>query len=1146
MHCPSKRSPRRLTLAAACLMLLSVPLAAQIFSDESARLQPMTNGFEWGTTAADFNSDGWVDIFERGKLYINREGTAFVDVHAESNIQEGSGIFGAVFGDYNNDGYLDLFTENFGSLNRLNRNLGFGRFDEVSAQVGLSMSILIQTAGWADFDGNGTLDIFVNDDRGNNRMYLNIDHERFQNISGTSGSATQGNSYGMAWGDYNNDGLPDVFIATCPGGFENHLLRNNGDATFTEVSAAAGVNDVASSWGNIWLDYDNDGWMDIYIANTNNDPNVLYRNNGDGTFTDVSATAGVTTSGGFGAGAADFDNDGWIDLYAATSGVRHALYRNRGDGTFQNISLSAGISEDSHDAVALADYNNDGWMDIFTAGSPRNRLMINQGGSNHWITVETRGVQSTYFGISARVELYTDSLRQIREIGAGDSFCSQNDLMRAHFGIGARTAIDSLVVRWPTGTVDVVVNPPVDTRVTVVEGVGINQVPVAARPIEPADSAVVSGARYRFRWSSGIDPEGAPLTYRLFLWGDDLDTALTVVNDTIAFVDTSLFDSRRTYRWSVETRDAHSLITTRTVHTFSPDSSFQVFSALVGSPVGDDQSHSEGALWGDIDGDGWQDLFVTNISNQPNLLFRNDGQGDFLGADGGDLTAGPGDSYGAVLADLDDDGDLDAFVGNGTFASPRNNGLYWNNGDGTFTAESAGEVVSDGGRTWSVSAVDYDGDGFLDLFAANYDQSNFLYRNNGDGTFTRITDGPVVTQRAFSLGHVWGDYDSDGHPDLFVAHGDLSGRSEPANGLYRNNGDGTFTAVTDAPIVTDGGNSTGGSFADYDGDGDLDLLVTNYFGEDNALYRNDGGTWTRDIFNPVNNDGGASVGSAWGDYDNDGDLDLYISNDLDENNFFYINRGTGVFERVLSGGPVSDGGRSNGTAWADYDRDGDLDLFVTNGNLTSQSNILYRNNNPAPQNGWIQIDLEGRRSNRSAIGARVAALATIRGQSRWQHGEVSGQTGYNAQNSLTVEFGLGDATQVDSLVIRWPSGIVQSTGALAVNQFLSIVEDTTLVGIAGGGTAPETYWLAQNYPNPFNPSTRVDFGVGRAGWVTLTVYDLLGRTVRTLVDEPLAAGRHTVTWNGRDDRGRAVSSGVYLYRLEAGAIQHLRKMLLVK
>ncbi|TDI93487.1 MAG: T9SS type A sorting domain-containing protein [Caldithrix sp.] len=261
--------------------------------------------------------------------------------------------------------------------------------------------------------------------------------------------------------------------------------------------------------------------------------------------------------------------------------------------------------------------------------------------------------------------------------------------------------------------------------------------------------------------------------------------------------------------------------------------------------------------------------------------------------------------------------------------------------------------------------------------------------------------------------------------------------------MYENKGDpegtgqATFTRIDSGAIVNDGGNSWGSSWGDYDNDGDL--IVANI--GINFLYQNNGDpegmgkiSFTRITSGAIANDGGISLGCSWGDYDNDGDLDLFVANSVSEDNFLYRNNGNGSFTRITSGAIVNDGGSSLGCSWGDYDNDGDLDLFVAN----RENNLLYQNN--GTNNNWIKIKCVGTLSSTSAIGAKVKVKATLNGKQVWQLLEISGQTGQSAQNSLEADFGLGDASVVDSIRIAWTSGTVQVLTDVSVNQFLTVTE----------------------------------------------------------------------------------------------------------
>jgi len=461
----------------------------------------------------------------------------------------------------------------------------------------------------------------------------------------------------------------------------------------------------------------------------------------------------------------------------------------------------------------------------------------------------------------------------------------------------------------------------------------------------------------------------------------------------------------------------------------------QNFTRITSSPLVSDIGGFLGTAWGDYDSDGYMDLFVANYLN-PNMLFHNDGNASFTKITTGEIVTDQAKSYSASWGDYDNDGDLDLFVAN----VGAGNFLYRNDG-GSFTRIKEGAIATDVGSSLSGSWGDYDNDGDLDLFVANDGQKNFLYQNKGDGTFTKILPllgGAIVNDVAPSVVGLWGDYDNDDDLDLYVVNGYFS---KEKNALYRNDLDGTFTKITTGKIVNDVEGSTGGSWGDYDNDGYLDMYVCNSVGDaPNSLYHNNGdGTFTKILAGSMVTESGHSTGCSWVDYDNDGDLDLFVVNVLGQKNCLYRNNGNGTFTKMNTGAIVNDTGWSYGCSWADYDNDGDQDVIVTNGGFyTTLKNFVYRNNDN--QNNWLKIQCIGTVSNTSAIGAVVRIKAKIAGKSVWQTQQISGQTGWLGQNSPDVEFGLGNATIIDSLVIKWTSGSVQVLTNVAANQALKIFQ----------------------------------------------------------------------------------------------------------
>jgi enediyne biosynthesis protein E4 len=454
-----------------------------------------------------------------------------------------------------------------------------------------------------------------------------------------------------------------------------------------------------------------------------------------------------------------------------------------------------------------------------------------------------------------------------------------------------------------------------------------------------------------------------------------------------------------------------------------------LFTKITSDPVVSD-SRTPVAAWGDFNNDGFIDL-IASPYNSSNLLYTNNGGGGFTRITTGPVALDSGSSFGCIWGDYDNDGALDLFVS----VNVGNDWLYHNNGNGTFTKITGGPIVTSGGNGNNCAWGDYDNDGFIDLFVANSDQNDFLYRNNGNSTFTRITTNAIALKPGNSQGASWGDYDNDGLLDLFVS------RVNQPNLLYRNLGNGSFVAITNGLIVNESTASQGVSWGDYDNDGSLDLFVANPNAR-NFLYRNNrDGSFTKITSGAIATDIGNAHGCSWADYDNDGYLDLVVINRLGPS-FLYHNNGDGTFLRVANGEAlVTDGGEAFSGAWGDYNNDGFPDLFLAH--LQTFNNALYRNNGNS--NHWITIKCEGRLSNRSAIGAKVRVKATIHDKVLWQRRDISGGGGLGSQNDLRAAFGLGDATKVEVVRVEWPSGMVQELANVAARQFLTVIEPEAFI-----------------------------------------------------------------------------------------------------
>ena len=473
--------------------------------------------------------------------------------------------------------------------------------------------------------------------------------------------------------------------------------------------------------------------------------------------------------------------------------------------------------------------------------------------------------------------------------------------------------------------------------------------------------------------------------------------------------------------------------------------------------------------WGDFNNDGFLDLLVANWGST-NLFYRNNRDGTFTRIAQGDPVEEADYHMSPVWGDYDNDGNLDLLACAGASApSARRNLLYHNNGDGTFSRASGGGLTNQLGFFNAAAWADYDSDGFLDVFITYGFDSNggggkcLLLHNNGDGTFTKVTAGSVVNDIGIGTAALWADYDNDGFMDLLV----VNVAPYIVNYLYHNNGDGTFTRILTNTLAGDQwpSGAGGGAWGDYDNDGLLDLFITSRGGVPNSLYHNQGGgVFAKVASGPMLPlpSGAEGFGCAWGDYDNDGYLDLIITYANGKNGLFH-NNGDGTFSQVLSGPPVEDGGpgiNCYAASWVDYDNDGFLDLFITaasdSGPTGPTSNFLYHNNGNT--NAWLEVNCIGTVANRSAIGTKVRVRATIRGKTVWQMREINNGGGFDTV-PLVAHFGLGDATNVETLRIEWPSGTVQELHNVSARQILNITEPPRLLATMTNG-APQFFLKA--------------------------------------------------------------------------------------
>ena len=482
-----------------------------------------------GAAFFDYDADGDPDLYlvngaplpgyhtteiPTNSLYENNGDGTFTDVTLKAGVGDTGYGHGCAVGDYDNNGYLDIYVTNYGK-NRLYKNNGDGTFTDVTEKAGVVEPRWSTSCAFADYDRDGNIDLYVV-----NYLEYNIDEnpwcgikekgiraycepDNFQaqadtlyrnNGDGTFTDVTKsvgiyndtGKGLGVVWGDYNNDGNPDVYVAN--DSTENFFYTNLGNGTFSEVGFMIGValseyGVAENGMGTAFGDWDNNGWLDLTVTNYADQTNTFYQNDGDGFFTDatsITKTALITYPYlGWATAFVDFNNDGYGDVFVAnghlqdnlkelglegTYAQRNLLFQNKQNGTFTEVSQSLGPGfgfEDVSRGATFADYDLDGDIDVFVTNSNTPpRLLRNDGGNrNNWLQIKMKATRSASDAVGSRVKITTGVLSQIREVQSGDGYLSQREL-KLHFGIGKHNAVDKIEILWVSGSTRIVQQVP--------------------------------------------------------------------------------------------------------------------------------------------------------------------------------------------------------------------------------------------------------------------------------------------------------------------------------------------------------------------------------------------------------------------------------------------------------------------------------------------------------------------------------------------------------------------------------------------------------------------------------------------------------------------------------------------------------------
>jgi hypothetical protein len=975
----------------------------------------------------------------------------FEDVTTESGFFGLNSAWSSSWADLDGDGDLDVVTlghvqPSSGSISQIWRNEGGLTFTDVTVAAGyVHANGDAHGVVAADLDNDGSQDFYVvkgstkDKPEHEHDLMMNNGDGTFQNLAQGELLAIGHRGRGGYAVDYDVDGDLDLFMTSFHRGandFGNMLFRNNGDGTWVDVAPAAGIalDDVKNRTAS-WADYDDDGDPDLLLMY----PCSLFANEGNDVFVDVTAVAGIVSTEECSSSAwADYDRDGDLDVYV-TSGLggndlpitSGFLYQNQGDGTFVDVTNVAGASNPAPgDArgVVWGDYDNDGWLDLYIVNGSNaipNLLLRNNGDGTFDDVAAAAGAEGQVAQGAGVDATFVDYDND----GALDLFVTN----------GLANLVGEYLLLRNTGNANSWLKIDLVGTVSNRDGIMARVTVFSASGAQMRENNGPS--HYMGQDSSplhfGLGSDQGPVSVRIE-WPDGMIQHLT----------------------DVAVNQLHTVVQ-------SPDVDAPLFTNVT-TAVGLDTNSTisfGNPVWGDINGDGQLDLVVPN--HVPPNIYLNAG-GTFtqiplstaLGPEFFDEWL---DLHGFSFTDINGDGVLDLHITVGARQGQpgftKRDLLYQGNGDGTFVLVStAAGVENPTGRGRSTCWFDHDADGDLDFFLKNVLTPNAFFVNSG-GVFSDIAASVGLQDVGGSVCSLV-DFDADGLLDIFLNSGGL------ADTLLRQGPGGSFADVSALANIAPNAKSRTSAWGDYDNDGDMDLFLarsapaayqnpTTQLALDNALYRNEGDGTFSDRTLEVGLAGSFNTKAAsWGDVNNDGYLDLLVLNEGEidgsgNRNFLYLNHGNGTFAEaaVQAGIDGEDGNpehRHSTGSLGDYDDDGFLDAVIHGGTtvLTAGTQALYRNQGNS--NHYLKVRLRGIGANSLAVGSVVRVTTSTGVQVRQHTGATNG--GHHSQHAQPVHFGVGLADEA-SIEVVWPGGATvasQTVGNLAVDQTITLVEGRSI------------------------------------------------------------------------------------------------------
>jgi hypothetical protein len=1119
---------RRILLSAAFIICVSVyasPAGAagtnftDLAQDQASGLY--MSDFSMGTAIFDFNNDGFDDIIVINyksipdRLYMSNGDGTFTEMAEAAGVATDIKTLVIATADIDASGYMDYllfieYTYEGGSdgPGLLYLNNGDQTFSDAGVPTFTSShGYEGYSCAFADVDRDGLLDVFYG-----GRLYRNLGNLNFQEINNSCGLGNLSFVAHAAFGDIDNDNDPDLFIARQGG--PASLYENNGLGSFSNITSNIEGDPYGLSGS--FADIDSDGDLDLFISYSN----CMYINDGSGNFS-LNPDAGTASRYTRGSVFADFDNDGDPDLVLANEDGSSTYHENLGSGVFADVTAEVGMDNQQEKAggVAVGDFDNDGDLDLYIAKTNYliNPCFNNNLNNNNSIVVTPRGTVSNFSGIGAKVYVYQnghlgslDHLVSMAELTSTSGF-DAGTTGRIHLGTGSPGLFDVRVI-FPSGSYVDAPDVASGSRLIIHES---GEIPTYLYAIPGSASItqdVADGPRdvsfsltdskdESVDWTASTD-DGWITIHNLS--GTTPSTLLATVNPA----GLSLGLNRGTI--VIDAPDAFNSPVTLSINLTLTDYILVNVSSTVGL---DDNDFSFGAAFFDYDLDGFDDIFLNNVNNQCRL-YHSDGA---LFTDES-VNAGVDAAYhnlGVFGGDLNADDFPDLLV----FTEDKEVGFtYLNTGFGTFIdAEIDLFATTWGFDGYDANAADIDNDGDLDIFYGAR-----LFRNEGSMNFTDITADAGLSNISFVCKTVFGDIDNDGDMDLIVHR-----QSRAPTLVFKNDGIGNFEDISTHSDLGYFPTALGTSLGDVDNDGDLDMYTGAGYSDPNKLFLNDGSGYFID--NTSSSGTGCTNytrGTEFFDVDNDADLDLVVANENRSSQLF-INDGTGYFTDVTDECGINDGlAKAAPAVVGDYDADGDLDVYI--GRTDYIQNSFFKNK--TDDSHFITVTPVGVVSNRAGIGAKcylysAGQLGDPEALLAFREYRISG--GFNGSGPNYVHFGTGAGELFDLRVI-FPSGIMVDQPSVTPGSRLTVIEsgeipDFLVLIPSGfnfefleGDPAEQAEMIIKNSAgNPIPWTAEVD-----AGWCQLSSYNgITDETIIVTVDPGgIEPGSHeaTITVTGED------------------------------